>query len=168
MTVNFLPAQVDCTSSTTPLPYTGSPTGLLWSDIKLFFYHIFALPSIVVPLGPWDSGALDELYPSLANLYAISLHAVLIVAQSLVLLSIPICLCFPIPLSTFVMYIIIVYLTNHYICLLLNGKKPTSESLVELDRRGHSDKHEREQWIFLNGVAVGYYFPSFSNQMNSN
>ena len=156
MSVHFLPGQLDCTSSTTPLPYTGSPFGLLWSDIKLFFQHAYALPSIVVPLGPWGSGELDEIYPSLANIYDITLHLILMVVQMMMLTSIPLFLISPIPLGLFVLYLLIFFSANHAVCLLLNGRTPTLESQVSLDPSRVPKQYEDEKWIFLNGVAVGY------------
>ena len=156
MTLDLPSPQSDCTSSTAPLPYTSSPFALLWSDIKLFCYHALAVPGIVLPLKPWSSGPLDELYPSLANLYAITLHVFLIFAQLLVLISIPICLFFPIPLGLFVLYAAIIYMFNYFFCFFLNGKHPTLQSRVKLDCHRFFDRHEGEQWIFVNGVAVGY------------
>ena len=156
MTVFFLPAQVDCTSSTTPLLYTSSPLDLLWSDIKLFFHHAYTLPGIMLPLGPWGSGELDELYPSPANLYSIFLHVTLILGQLLVLISIPLFLFSPIPLGLFVLYLTIFSSVNHAVCLLLNGRKLTLESRIKLDSSSFPHQHKDEQWIFVNGVAVGY------------
>ncbi|KAI9802389.1 MAG: hypothetical protein M1833_001895 [Piccolia ochrophora] len=158
MSVNFLPGQVDCTSSTIPLPYTSSPLRLLWSDIKLFFHYAYALPGIIIPLGPWGSGALDELYPSPANIFDISLHLVLVAIHLLVLISIPVCLFVPVPLGAFVLYITLFLSVNYLVCLSLNGTKSTLESEVELGPRSVLNQHNDERWIFLNGVAVGQHW----------
>src|SRR4051794_18492473 len=61
--VDFLPAQVDAASSTNALPYTSSPSGLVWSDVKLFFGVLSYFWGIVAPMYPFGSGKLDELYP---------------------------------------------------------------------------------------------------------
>lgn len=146
----FLPSQVDSTGSTTPLPYTGSPLALLWADILLFFTHIFHLPGLFLPLYPWPSAELDELYPSLRNLWEITLHVVLTVAQLLFFLSLPFCLLYPL---VFVLaYVGGFIVLNRLIGRVLNGGAPFVKSNVNLD---HLPKHSEEQWIFVNGVAAG-------------
>ena len=160
MVVNYLPSQRDLTSSTAPPTYRSSPLHLLWSDIKLFFSYAYTLPGIVVPLGPWESGALDELYPSLANIFDITVHMVLIASQLAVLVSIPICIVTPVPLGVFILYLAVWFSLNYIFCLVINGRKPSLLSRTDLGSGGFQEKHEDEQWIFLNGVAVGYVSPT--------
>lgn len=143
-------------SATTPYPYTGSPWLLLQQDIASAFSLILLLPYIVFPLTPLDSGPLCELYPSAANLYDISLHLILIVLQLPFVLSVPFWVLFP------VWWVLIgiagFWAVNEAICYLLNGKETeiwSTEGYAERKR-----KHEHEQWIFLNGVAVGFVLPS--------
>ena len=156
MVVEYLPAQIDFTSSTVPLPYTSSPVKLLWADIKLFFHYAYALPGIVIPLGPCPSGPLDELYPSVANIFDITLHIILISMQLLFLLWIPVCLIIPMPFGIFVLSFAVGMVINHVVCLLLNGWKPIVESTIDVSQ---FPNHDDERWIFLNGVAVGYVIP---------
>src|SRR5579862_3497983 len=66
--VDFLPAQVDAASSTKALPFTSSPSGLVWSDVILFFRVLSYVWTIVAPMYPFGSGKLDEMYPSFQNI----------------------------------------------------------------------------------------------------
>lgn len=151
MQVRYLPSQVDATASTAALPYTASPFALLWDDSLLFLRHILRVPGIIWPLHPWGSGALDELYPSWQNLVEITLHTVLIILQLLFLVSLPLCLFYP--LFAVAAYVGTFLLLNRLICLALNGRQKFLTSNVNLD---HLPKHAEERWIFVNGVAVGY------------
>ena len=153
MAVEYLPAQIDSTSSTVPLPYTSSPMRMLWADVKLFFHYAYALPGIVIPLGPYPSGPLDEMYPSMANTFDITLHMILILMQLVFLLSIPLCLFLPVPLGIFALFVAVALSMNHAICRILNGRKPILES--NMDVSAFPDRDD-ERWIFQNGVAVGY------------
>ncbi|KAI9840115.1 MAG: hypothetical protein M1837_001919 [Sclerophora amabilis] len=151
MKVTYLPSQIDSTSSTTALPYTTSPLGLVWYDVKLGFSLILAMPLIVWPLKPWDSGPLDELYPSKENLSDLFMHALLMIFQTIFLLSIPCCVA--LPLAVFLLYILAALVINATLCKILNGSKTYFESSVELE---DVSRHADEKWIFLNGVAAGH------------
>lgn len=105
---------------------------------------------------PCRSGALDELYPSWQNICAITVHAILSVAQLIFLASIPLALIVPVPFGLTVLYIAAFLVGNYYICLvLLNGTHTQLESSIDLS--GFT-AHDDEEWIFLNGVAVGQHW----------
>ena len=144
--------------SSKPLPYTASPLRLMWEDTILFFQITFVLPitagllSIILPVFPLRSGALDELYPSFANIYAITLHTVLIVAQLAFIFSLlPLALC-GLPVPFYATYLIGFVVINHVVSGLLNGKPKSYMSQVDLR---DWPRHDDEKWFFINGVAVG-------------
>ncbi|KAH7370170.1 hypothetical protein BKA65DRAFT_531885 [Rhexocercosporidium sp. MPI-PUGE-AT-0058] len=137
--------------STTPHSYTGSPLSLLKHDILSALQFYLYLPYIVFPLTPQLSGPLCELYPSRGNLYDIFLHGILILIQLPFVLSVPFWLMFP--LWWVVGCVVGFVMVNQSICFLLNGKDMRVESKKEFAER--RKEHEHEQWIFLNGVAVG-------------
>jgi hypothetical protein len=152
MTVTFLPDRVDDYLSTAPRHYTSAPLSLVRIDILLFFRNFFYLLNIILPLGPWPSGELDELKPSGPNLVAIALHLLLVILQVGFIISLPICLF--LPLSTVVVYIAVFFAINAAICKIINGRREDVHvSKTDLSR---FPRRENESWIFLNGVAVGY------------
>ncbi|CAG8263887.1 unnamed protein product [Penicillium salamii] len=134
--------------------YTGSPRQLFVYDIKLFFRNILYLPLMFFPLAPWPSGPLDEQYPSLKNIFDISLHLILFVVQLAFLISLPILIYLPV--SLFVSYIVGVLFLNYLVCQLLNrgipedGLKSTEDEYTQ-----EWERHDDERWIFLNGICVG-------------
>ena len=148
--INFYGSQVGG-ASTEPHSYTGSPWELLKHDILTALKFVFYLPYIVWPIKPWGSNELCELYPSRANVWAITLHVVLVLMQLPFILSIPLWLFFPV---WWVLFCVVMFmLVNKAICFLLNGDKsefPSNPDLAEV-----KDEHKHEQWLFLNGVAVG-------------
>ncbi|KAL6300931.1 hypothetical protein BKA93DRAFT_828632 [Sparassis latifolia] len=97
-------------------------------------------PGIVLQLTPTPSGPLDESYPSVANLWAISIHVILIVIQAFIAYSGTV--------------LIIVYMT----CFLLN--KGVSGEFVYSDERSLEgyERRDGEVWVFVNGVAVGKHW----------
>ena len=137
----------------TPHSYTDSPLVLLrhdvWSALKLLAFS----PFIVWPLKPFGSGDLCELYPSVANLWDIFLHVILILMQLPVILSIFIPFWIFLPVWTIIIGALVFWTVNQTICYILNGSKLEYKS----DPRYATlkDEHKHEQWIFLNGVAVG-------------
>ena len=149
MAVDFFSSQVGI-GRTVPLPYTGSPLRLLCSDVVLFFNKLRFFLGIVLPLRPWNSGKLDELYPSLANLADIAIHVFLFVYQFLFIVTLPFGFAFPLVLL--VPYLFVVLGFNYLVSIKLNGWKRFVESQVSVDSR---PGHEEEHWIFINGVAVG-------------
>ncbi|KUJ10903.1 uncharacterized protein LY89DRAFT_626491 [Mollisia scopiformis] len=133
--------------------YTGSPLTLLRHDIASAFSFSLFLPFIVYPMNPLRSGHLCELYPSLANLWSMFLHVLLIVLQLPFLLSIPFWIFLPV-------WVVVLGLTgflvvNQGIWWLLNGSRMEYPSNPAYAKK---DGHEHEQWIFLNGVAVGKHW----------
>ena len=149
MAVDLLSSQVG-TASTVPLPYTGSPLLLLYSDVVLFFRKIRFFLGIILPLNPCHSGKLDELYPSPANLKDIAIHIFLFVYQFVFIVTLPCSFAFP--LALLAPYIFFVLGFNYLISKRLNGSKRFLESQVPVNAR---PGHEEEHWIFINGVAVG-------------
>lgn len=138
-----------------PLAYTGDPWRLFISDSLLFLQWRAYLINIVLPLWPCPSHRLDELYPSLANIYDILLHIILVVTQSSFLISLPFLI--TIPFVFYIFYIGLFLALNMSVCNLLNGKIP--EDGLKSTEDEHSEawkRHDDESWIFLNGVAVGY------------
>ncbi|RAL05214.1 uncharacterized protein BO80DRAFT_397584 [Aspergillus ibericus CBS 121593] len=134
--------------------YTGSPWLLFFADLGLFLRNIFYLPCIFSPLAPWPSGRLDELYPTLANIFDISLHCVLFVLQLAFIFSLP--LLIYLPFCLYVLYVGATLALNSFVCRILNrgipsdGLRSTEDDFSRLWVR-----HEDEYWIFLNGICVG-------------
>lgn len=152
MSAELLPSQRG-TEADVALPYTASPTQLLWSDILLFFKSAWALPGIILPLRPCRSGKLDELYPAPRNLFDIAVHGLLIVYQLAFLLSLPVCILCMVPAVWTIVYAGVAVVLNRVICrIALNGSKRFLVSKVPVVE---AQAHEREHWIFINGVAVG-------------
>ncbi|GAB7364254.1 hypothetical protein MBLNU230_g4802t1 [Neophaeotheca triangularis] len=141
------------TNDKKPRPYTGSPLKLLWDDLVLCLTIWRAVPGILLPILPFRSGRLDELYPTAHNIANVVLHCILIVVQLLFLLSLFILPFVPVvPVGVAVAYLCVFWFSNKYICYLLNFNTTVLESTVDLK---HYPTHEDEYWIFLNGVAVG-------------
>lgn len=142
--------QHQATRSTTAIQYTTSPVLLLRLDITLFFQCFFTIPGIVLPMQPWDSGHLDELFPSFANYFDICMHAALIAFQLGFLLSLPAAIL--LPAWVVIIYVPAVMVANWLVCQVLNGFTEIAHSRVDLS--GYPD-HPEEKWVFVNGVAVG-------------
>ncbi|KAJ5819035.1 hypothetical protein N7474_004626 [Penicillium riverlandense] len=139
-----------------PLPYTASPLKLLWSDICLFFQSAWALPRVFLPLNLGRAWPLDEFYPSWRDFGDATIHAFLVVYQLLFLLSLPIVIIFLIPTLWVLAYIAAALLLNYAICkTTLSGFKRFLVSRVPVAER---PGHEREHWIYVNGVAVGQHW----------
>ncbi|KAI1117687.1 hypothetical protein F5Y14DRAFT_464728 [Nemania sp. NC0429] len=131
--------------------YTDFPWKLVAYDIRTFFAFAWALPWIVWPVRPCDGDHFDELSFTAENIWCIFIHVILFVLQLLFLILLPLALVLPVYL--FIAALAIFFLVNGLLCRCLNGKTTTYESdpkyapaLLE---------HQHEQWIFLNGVAVG-------------
>lgn len=143
-------------SVVTPHSYTDSPLKLLRQDVASAFTFWLFLPFIVYPFSPVSSGPLCELYPSAANLWSMFLHIILVIMQVPFLLSIPFWFFFP--LWSVSIGVAIFWLINQGICYLLNGSQMRYPSDPKF--AAAKDEHAHEQWIFLNGVAVGYVYHS--------
>jgi hypothetical protein len=132
--------------------YTGSPLKLLRHDVLCALQFFMFLPFIVWPLKPHGSRELCELYPSAANLWAMFLHLILCFMQLPFILSVPFWVFFPV---WWVLGCVTVFMVvTQGICYLLNGSRmeyPSNPKYAEAKK-----EHEHEQWIFLNGVAVGW------------
>lgn len=135
----------------TPLPYTASPLKLMWSDACLFVQSTWAIPGIFLPLVGLTK--LDEFYPSLRDGGNIMVHSFLVIYQTAFLMSLPIAIVLMLPTLWIFAYIALALLLNYAICLLtLNGWRRFLVSQVPAAER---PGHEREHWIYMNGVAVG-------------
>ncbi|KAK3942047.1 hypothetical protein QBC46DRAFT_381054 [Diplogelasinospora grovesii] len=140
--------------------YTDMPWRLMAFDVYYFFVFIWALPYILFPTIPADSGELDELALTRKNIFCIVVHFVLCILQLASLVAIPALILLPIWAAAILVGLFA--LVNHGLCSLLNGK----------DVEYHSDaeyapalpEHAHEQWIFINGVAVGEHW--MKNNLN--
>lgn len=151
-TTKFYGSQVGG-SPVTSYSYTGSPLELLRHDIASAFSFFLFLPFIVMPMNPLRSGYLCELYPSLENFWCMFLHVVLILLQLPFLLSIPFWIFLPV--WTVGLGVGVFLVVNRGIWYLLNGPEieyPSNPAYAS------NEGHEHEQWIFLNGVAVGKHW----------
>ncbi|KAI1170051.1 hypothetical protein F4777DRAFT_595614 [Nemania sp. FL0916] len=131
--------------------YTDPPWRLVAHDVKSFFTFAWALPWIVWPMRPCDGGHFDELSFTADNVWCIFIHIILAILQLLFLILLPIALLLPVYL--FIAALAIFFSINWLLCRLLNGSTTTYAS----DPRYAPPlaEHQHEQWIFLNGVAVG-------------
>ncbi|KAM3086410.1 hypothetical protein ACMFMG_000546 [Clarireedia jacksonii] len=152
-TIKFYPSQIG-SKLVTPLSFTASPIKLLFQDLWTALVNLKYAPGVFLPLSPTHSGDLDELYPSLANLFNLALHAVLFSLQLFLLLSIPLWLFFPVwaVVVGFTMF----WMFNLSLCWILNGSDMTYESAKQYAQRDSG--HAHEQWLFLNGVCVGRHW----------
>lgn len=132
--------------------YTDMPWVLMGYDIKTFFQYSWALPYVVWPFRPTESGSLCELASTRANAFCVLVHLVLIVMQLGFFLSLPMALLFPI--WTVLLGYGLFAVVNVALCAVLNGRGIHFFS----DERYATaqEEHSHEQWIFVNGVAVGY------------
>jgi hypothetical protein len=131
--------------------YTDLPVKLLLKDIYYFFAYFWALPWIILPIRPWGSGELDELYPSRKNIFCILVHCILAVLQLAFIIALPVTIFFP--LWATALGVGAFMTLNWLLCKLLNGKSVTFHSDEKYAKA--RPEHAHEQWVFLNGVAVG-------------
>ncbi|KAK2022294.1 hypothetical protein LX32DRAFT_677313 [Colletotrichum zoysiae] len=103
----------------------------------------------------FHSGPMDELYPSWNNFCDITFHMVLMVTQSAFLLSLPFMSVFS--FNIFVAWVALFTTVNYFACYMLNGWMPEGFiwSKEFPDTAQWREEHADEEWIFLNGVAVG-------------
>lgn len=140
-------------SNATPLPYTASPLGLLWSDICLVIRYAWAIPAIFLPLRLGRTGPLDELYPSFQGGLSMITQIVLGVYQLLFLISLPLTVVCLIPAFWILIYIAAALAINYAICMfVLNGFQRELVSKVPI---AEQLDHGKERWFFINGVACG-------------
>ena len=131
--------------------YTDLPWMLLGNDIYYFFKFIWAVPYILLPIVPADSGSLDELSPTWPNIFCIAVHFVLCVLQLAAILVLPFLILLPI--WTVVLLAGLFLLVNSGLSSLLNGKDV--EYWSDPSYAPELPEHAHERWIFINGVAVG-------------
>ncbi|TGJ84469.1 hypothetical protein E0Z10_g4305 [Xylaria hypoxylon] len=131
--------------------YTDLPWKLVAYDIKYFFAFAWALPWIVWPVRPCDGGHFDELSFTADNIWCMAIHAILFILQLLFLISLPLALLLPVYL--FIAALGVFFLVNWLLCRCLNGKTIMYES--DPKYAPALAEHQHEQWVFLNGVAVG-------------
>ncbi|EXJ91264.1 hypothetical protein A1O1_04374 [Capronia coronata CBS 617.96] len=144
------------------LSYTANPLLLILNDLWLFAQITITwpltagLPSIVLPISPAQSKGLDELALTWPNLWSDLIHSILVVAQTLFLISL-----FPLsyillPVLYF-LYIVAFVLGNQWFTVLLNGRRrirfQSHPRCVEGQR-----EYKHERWVFINGVAVGQHW----------
>ncbi|KAJ5493561.1 hypothetical protein N7463_009648 [Penicillium fimorum] len=140
----------------TPLPYTASPIKLLWSDLALFVSKLWAFPGIFLPLNLARTHEWDEFYPSVRNGAIVLIHIFLVVYQLVFLLSLPIMVICMIPGLWILAYSVIGFTINYAsVMLLLNGFQKVLVSQVPVVER---PGHERERWLYINGIAAGHHW----------
>ncbi|PQE28059.1 alpha beta-Hydrolase protein [Rutstroemia sp. NJR-2017a WRK4] len=149
-TIKFYPSQIG-SSLVTPLSFTASPIKLLFQDLWCALINLKYAPGVFLALTPTPSGDLDELYPSLANLFNLALHAILFFLQFFFLLSIPVWILLPV--WTVAIGFTMFWMFNFSLCWILNGSQLTYESDEQYAQK--KPEHAHEQWLFLNGVCVG-------------
>ncbi|RMY33573.1 hypothetical protein D0866_05830 [Hortaea werneckii] len=153
MAISFKPSQQGSSLDPVPLAWTANPIRLLFSDLVLGFRklpYIFGILSLQPSRHP-----LDELYPwSVKNMVTLAIHLFLIVYQLAFLASIPVWIILHGPVLWFIVYCTSVLGVNTLICGLLNGPEYL-DSKVDLPFR---ESHNKERWIFLNGVSVGSHW----------
>lgn len=138
----------------TPHSYTGSPAELLRHDIWSALSLVTFFPFIVWPMRPARSGEMCELYPSWKNLWSMFLHLILILLQLPFILSIPLWIFVPVPVI--IAGCLGFWLVNSAVVYLLNGSQMRYQSNPQYAKA--RKEHQHEQWLFLNGVAVGKYW----------
>ncbi|CAK7228425.1 hypothetical protein SCUCBS95973_006878 [Sporothrix curviconia] len=140
--------------------YTDQPWKLLAYDVYHFFRLAWALPYIVWPVTPADSGALAELAPTWANLWCMAVHAVLAVLQLVFLAGLVPAACL-LPVWAAGGLVATCLAVNHVLCaVLLNGGlfRGTATYTSRPECASARPEHAHEQWVFLNGVAVGRHW----------
>ncbi|RYP74170.1 hypothetical protein DL769_004085 [Monosporascus sp. CRB-8-3] len=131
--------------------YTDMPFKLFSKDIFYFFYYAGYLPWIVWPIRPCDGGSFDELELTRENIWCLSIHAILIVIQTAFILALPWTFLFPAWIAVAGVALFLAF--NKLLCGTLNGSTIIFHSDPEYAPA--LAEHEHEQWIFINGVAVG-------------
>jgi hypothetical protein len=157
--ISSLPDDQDAASRTHSVPFNGNPVKLAWDDIGLFFYEFFSLPGTILPwFGKYPD---DELTSNFWNNYCIVIHAILVVLQLLFIVSVLIApFILVLPLGLFLLYFFGFVVANYYFCkIFLNGTAAYIESNVDKEiSQFYKEGHDKEKWIFLNGVSVGQHW----------
>ncbi|KJZ77177.1 hypothetical protein HIM_03498 [Hirsutella minnesotensis 3608] len=152
-TTEFYRSQIGDTSVMN-YAYTDMPGRLLMRDIYYFFVYSWALPLILSPMRLTPSGQFAELYPSWPNLFALVVQVVLTACQLLFLVVLPLAVLLPV--WTAVGGVAAFLLVNWLVCRVLNGPDIVFHSHPKYAKA--RPEHAHEQWVFLNGVAVGEHW----------
>lgn len=124
-------------------------------DIYQFFRLIWALPYVVWPFTPAGSGYMAELAPTAGNIWCLVIHTVLIVLQlAFIIAGLPALVMLPVWVAAIAIGLCLG--VNHVLCMLLNGRGIEYHSNPACAPA--LPEHAHEQWIFLNGVAVGSHW----------
>ncbi|KAF5590805.1 alpha beta-hydrolase [Fusarium pseudocircinatum] len=134
--------------------HTDFPFKLLAKDVYYFFVYVWALPWVIWPVYPFKCKVFDELYPSPQNVFCVVVHLVLFFLQLGFIIALPFSVVFPVWMAA--AGIAGFMFTNWLICKLLNGSKETYTSDEKYAKA--RPEHAHEQWVFLNGVAVGEHW----------
>ncbi|KAF8853972.1 hypothetical protein BDZ45DRAFT_657313 [Acephala macrosclerotiorum] len=140
---------------TIPQDIDQNPFRLVWDDLQSVFLLSKLLPLIIVPFN-FNSGPLDELYPSWSNIWAVALHVILLFTQLLMIITLPIMavIFWFLPGLLNLLYFAAFVGITLFFTRLLNGP-PTTEALVGLPDGIDPVNDEHELWFFINGVSVG-------------
>lgn len=128
---------------------------MFW-DTYYFFYYIWALPYVLLPYRPADSGKLSELALTRGNIFCVFMHTILVILQLAFLLLLPPLALF-LPLWTTLLITAGFLLVNKGLVALLNGEDVIFHSDAEY-AAPDQERFAHEQWIFLNGVAAGSHW----------
>ncbi|EKD15659.1 hypothetical protein MBM_06287 [Drepanopeziza brunnea f. sp. 'multigermtubi' MB_m1] len=133
-----------------------NPFRLVLADLGFIVYLRSLLIQIILPMGPQISGELDELYLSWANIKDLTIHAVLLATQILLLLSMPaLFIIFWLVPGVVPIILVAAFWGSTWVGMrLLNGWR-TTECQVGLPDGLEPVNDEKELWFFINGVATG-------------
>ncbi|POS70155.1 hypothetical protein DHEL01_v211452 [Diaporthe helianthi] len=154
-TVDFYGSQLD-NQTVINYSYTDKPSRLLLWDIYYFFYYIWAVPYIILPLKPFDSGDLSELAPTRGNIWSVFIHVVLALLQLVMIICLP-PVALVLPLWTTLLIMAVFVGVNMGLCSLINAKEVLFYSDPEYAAPDQK-RFAHEQWVFLNGVACGEHW----------
>jgi hypothetical protein len=151
-----------------PSDMDSNPFRWVWEDICSVFRLANLIPRIILPLGPFLSGKLDELYPSPPNLRALALQIFLFISQILLLFSLPVGLLalWALPFVAHAAFYAAFAVITSIVVRLLNGP-PSRRSLIGVPKTRPPVNDESELWFFINGIATGYaeHLPHLSSSL---
>ncbi|KAL2793141.1 hypothetical protein BJX66DRAFT_232910 [Aspergillus keveii] len=142
-----------------PSDMDSNPFRWVWEDICSVPRLANLIPRIILPLGPFSSGKLDELYPSLPNLWALALQIFLVISQVILLFTFPVGLLalWALPLVAHAAFYTAFAVVTSIVVRLLNGP-PSGRSLIGVPKTRPPVNDESELWFFINGIATGYHW----------
>lgn len=134
-----------------------NPIRLLCNDIYSVFRLSGLLFFVIIPVWPWPSGPLDELYLNGPNVRDLILHIHLVITQILLIITLPIFSVLFVAFPTFVhiFFFETGWLATKTVTWLLNGSS-TTQCLVGVPTNRQPVNDESELWFFINGIATGY------------